>query len=148
MNQNGRVKHGLHGTLTYQRWKSMRQRTSLTGRGHHHSVYYKNVTCCERWSKFDAFLSDMGECPHGYTLDRINNAHGYEPGNCRWATISEQNANRSSCIMITRDGITKTATEWARSLGLRPTTVIERLRRGFSHEEALLPTKLTKKRSP
>lgn len=137
MNKIGNIKHGGHGTLTYSRWKAMRQRTSGK-RDQHHAEHYAGVSCCERWSSYEAFAEDMGECPVGYTLDRFPNPEGnYEPGNCRWATMAQQNANRSSCILITRDGIARTATEWARELGLNPSTVIERLRRGFSHDDAL-----------
>lgn len=49
---------------------------------------------CDRWSEFAAFLADMGERPAGMTLDRINNELGYEPANCRWATMAEQSQNR------------------------------------------------------
>lgn len=137
MNPNGNIKHGHHGSLTYRRWKAMRQRTS-DRRDAHHAEHYREVKCCEEWANFETFLADMGECPVGYTLDRFPNDSGnYEPGNCRWATMAEQNANRSNCILITRDGVTKTATEWARTLGLRPATVIERLRRGWGHDRAL-----------
>lgn len=137
MNPNGNIKHGHHGSRTYRRWKAMRQRTS-TKRDAHHAEHYEGITCCQRWASFEVFLADMGECPVGYTLDRFPNANGnYEPGNCRWTTMAEQNANRSNCHLITRDGVTKTATEWARTLGLNPSTVLERMRRGLSHEQAL-----------
>ncbi len=36
----------------------------------------------------------------GYTIDRIDNDRGYEPGNLRWATRSEQNANQRQRVSV------------------------------------------------
>jgi hypothetical protein len=49
-----------------------------------------------RWKSFETFLADIGECPAGKTLDRINNDLGYFKENCRWATKREQDESRST----------------------------------------------------
>lgn len=56
----------------------------------------RGIRVCDRWlNSFPAFLRDMGAKPsRGMSIERVNNDGHYEPGNCRWATKSEQNSNR------------------------------------------------------
>ncbi|MFJ4469497.1 hypothetical protein ACIP2X_18665 [Streptomyces sp. NPDC089424] len=86
--------HGRFGTTLYTTWARMIQR--CTNPDHPRWADYggRGITVCERWRDFSNFLADMGECPPGLTLDRIDNDGGYEPGNCRWADYSTQNLNR------------------------------------------------------
>lgn len=101
--------------------------------------YYggNGVLVCERWHDYANFLADMGVCPAGMTLDRINNSLGYEPLNCRWATKAQQNRNRSHCIELTLAGRTMILRDWAIEIGISPNALAMRLRLGWSVERAL-----------
>lgn len=79
---------------TYLTWLAMRSRC-FNPKNEKYPMYgARGVTVCERWAtSFENFLADMGERPKGTTLDRKDNAKGYEPGNCKWSTPKEQALN-------------------------------------------------------
>lgn len=82
-------------TPTYKSWQAMIAR--CTNPKHPQFKHYggRGIVICPEWRhSFPSFLSDVGERPTGKTLDRINCDGNYEPSNCRWATIAEQNRNR------------------------------------------------------
>lgn len=126
------------GTPTYNSWAAMKQRCKYEAGGQYWRYGGQGVTVCERWdASFDSFLEDMGRRPPGTTLDRIDGARGYEPGNCRWASNAEQSRNRSSTILVTIDGQTRCVLDWCTELGLKADTVYKRIQRGASPLEAL-----------
>lgn len=87
--------HGMTSTPTYKSWLSMKERTGNPNAVNYGRYGGRGVAVCPRWAEsFEAFLADMGERPPGTTLDRIDSSGNYEPGNCRWATPTEQNTNR------------------------------------------------------
>lgn len=94
----------------------------------------KGITVCERWESFDNFLADMGERPEDTTLDRINGKGNYEPGNCRWATIYEQHANKDWALKVDDKMLIRLCEEH----GMKYHTVWARIKRnGWSVEDAL-----------
>lgn len=98
----------------------------------------RGIKMCERWkNSFEAFLEDMGRCPVGKVIDRINNDGDYKPGNCRWATTFEQNNNKRNVPKITHDGKTLTKSEWDLERGYPIGTVARRIFEGCSVEKAL-----------
>ena len=93
MTHHGHSRRGQR-TATYETWRSMRQRCWNPRHLHFAEYGGRGITIDERWWTFRGFLADMGERPAGTTLDRLDKDGPYAPGNCRWATPSEQNRNR------------------------------------------------------
>lgn len=82
----------------YHRWHNMIARCTRPNHPEWENYGERGITVCEEWMEnpfsFYEFLEEMGPCPPGYSMDRIDNNGNYEPGNIRWASSSEQNANR------------------------------------------------------
>lgn len=79
----------------YHSWRSMRSRCLNSNETEYKRYGGVGISVCQRWDTFKNFLADMGTRPSGTTLDRFPDPNGnYEPGNCRWATFSEQRRNR------------------------------------------------------
>jgi len=99
----------------------------------------RGISVCERWDRFEVFLADMGKRPApGYSLDRTDNNGNYEPGNCHWATKTDQARNRRSNRRLTHDGRTMTLAEWAHAVALNQNTISRRIDRlGWSVARAL-----------
>ena len=99
----------------------------------------RGITICDDWlDDFRNFLSDMGECPEGLSLERNDNDGNYEPSNCRWATKKEQARNRRSNHNLTLKGETHCMVEWAKITGIKRATIAMRiLKYGWSVEDAL-----------
>lgn len=86
--------HGKSKTPEYIAWQSMKGRC-LNEKDMVFKYYgARGIMVCERWTVFENFYADMGPRPEGHTLDRIDNEGHYEPGNCRWATWTEQSLNK------------------------------------------------------
>ena len=94
---------------------------------------YASISICDRWADYTAFLADMGECPDGMSIDRIDNSKGYEPGNCRWATPKQQIRNRDYTHRLP-DG--RFAVDVCEENGIKSSTFQMRLQMGWTVERA------------
>jgi len=97
----------------------------------------RGINVCARWRKFENFLADMGYPEPGMTLDRIKSNGNYQKSNCRWSDMLTQQNNRRNNVIVTLRGRRMTAAQLARLAGLPQWKVQDRLRRGFTPEQAI-----------
>lgn len=102
-------KHGAIGTREYTAWASMRQRCKDKNCTGYDNYGGRGISVCKEWEDFNKFLSDMGECPDGYSLDRIDVNGNYSKKNCRWADKNTQARNIRTFNKFGRNGISKTS---------------------------------------
>ncbi|MER5882692.1 hypothetical protein ABT160_02570 [Streptomyces sp. NPDC001941] len=98
------VHHGKSRTPEYRAWMRMIQRCTNPNNSNWSRYGGRgiSVAACFRHD-FEAFLREIGPRPTpSHSVDRIDNDRGYEPGNVRWATPSEQALNRSPRTLCCR----------------------------------------------
>jgi hypothetical protein len=138
-------------TPEYMAWKAMLHRCENAK--HPQYEYYggRGIKVCEQWHKFENFLADMGTRPSPkLSIDRVNNDGNYEPGNCRWATWSQQRRNQrlnrrpsKHRSLLTHMGRSMSIVEWATELGISSNSLGKRLKK-MPLEVAMTPSRLPK----
>lgn len=140
---NARVQHGLaragkRRSKEYSLWAAMVQRCTNPKDRNWASYGARGISICDSWLSFEKFYADMGQAPHGKSLDRIDNIKGYSLDNCRWASLAEQARNKRSNIWVCVKG-TKMVLQDAMRLLKIPKSSIYKYRKqyNFSPQEAL-----------
>lgn len=130
-------RHGRAKTREWNAWSHIRARCENPKASNYSDYGGRGITVCQRWQSFKAFFADMGECPAGHTIERVDNDDGYHSGNCRWATRKEQANNRRTSRWIEFDGKRQTLMQWAESTGINYRTIAARIDGGWPPEAAL-----------
>lgn len=136
----GHYKHGLYHTPLYKVWQTMKQRCCNPRCRGYKWYGAKGVKVCEEWQSVEKFYewAIQNGYKAGLTIDRIDPSGDYEPANCRWVTMSEQQNNRSDTHLIEYQGKKHTLTEWSKQLNIPRGTLSNRLNMlGWSVERAL-----------
>lgn len=116
---------------TYSTWESMVSRCHNPNNPCFNAYGGRGILVCDEWRIFEKFLRDMGQRPsRDYSIDRIDNDTGYQPGNCRWATKREQQRNRRDCNYVEIQGRRMCMTEASEVTGLSVGALRLRQRRG------------------
>jgi len=135
--RNRTLTHGdSNGGLEYSKWLSMKSRCLYQSSDQYHNYGARGIKICDRWiNSYENFLKDMGRCPLGLTLERIDTNGNYEPSNCKWATIYEQAGNRRNNRLLTFNGRTQIMMDWVREWGIARPTLYRNLKKGRTMEE-------------
>lgn len=138
----GCVFHGMSDSSEYQAWLNMKDR--CYDKNNNRWIRYggRGIVVCDDWlgqNGFIEFFKHMGPKPSRiHQIDRINNNGNYEPGNCRWATPTEQSRNTARNRILTFGGKTMTLVEWEIETGIRMELIRGRIDRcGWSVAKAL-----------
>lgn len=131
--------HGESRSITYSSWRAMINRSSNENNPSYKRYGGAGIFVCERWeNSYLDFLEDMGERPSKeYSIDRIDNKDGYYPENCRWASKIEQANNKNRTRNVCVNGVTKSVSQWARDIGVKPGFLFNYVYRGMSVEDAI-----------
>lgn len=135
--KHGHTKHGGKSTPEYTAWAHMVQRITNPKCQEYVNYGGRGLSMDEQWIDFSRFFADMGPKPSPlHSLERRDNSRGYFPDNCYWATFKEQARNTRRNRWITWNGRTQLLIDWIEELGKPKSTIMMRLRRGWSIERA------------
>jgi len=96
--------HGLKGTSTYNTWQGLKNRCNCPKEQDAPHYKDKGITYDAKWETFEGFIEDMGLCPPGLQLDRIDTEGNYTKANCRWVSSTVNMRNRAA-VKLTPDNV-------------------------------------------
>ena len=107
-------KHYMKNTKLYSIWNEMRCRCNNPNDKNYKRYGAKGISVCEEWSNFRNFYpwAFANGYQEGLSIDRIDPTGNYEPSNCRWITLKEQQRNRGNNVKLYHDGKSLTIGEW------------------------------------
>jgi hypothetical protein len=143
-------------TPEYRAWRCMLTRAKNPNIARADRYSLRGIGVAAEWDSggdgngYERFLAHVGHKPgDDYSLDRIDNDKGYEPGNVRWATTREQITNRSATVWVEANGERRTIAEWSALTGIRQSVILQRINKlGWPSDRAVsVPMKSDKRRA-
>lgn len=122
-------------------WRNMLARCSIDSKRKDADYYaQKGIRVCEEWKTYESF--EKWALENGYdenlTIDRIDENGDYEPNNCQWITIAEQQRKKKCNRWFSHKGTNKILSDWANELNIPLKTLADRIDKlGYSFEEAI-----------
>lgn len=127
--------HGMRNTREYSSWRSAIYRCENSRSKDYKNYGARGIRMCDEWRfSFESFYRSMGLRPLGTTLERKDSNGNYEPGNCEWATPTQQTRTRRNAISVFWKGVDTALSDVAKELGITYGAAFMRLKRGKLHD--------------
>ena len=119
------TKHGETKTRLHKVWESMLARCEYQKHPHFKSYGGRGISVCKEWHEYENFRdwALQNEYSDTLTLDRINVNGNYEPSNCRFATMKQQQNNKRTNHIVSINGVSMTISECSEEFGIPKSTV-------------------------
>lgn len=124
-------RHGKRRSKEYTAWCNMHLRCYNKKNPHYRNYGARGITVAEEWHEFIPFYQHVGDAPGAeYTLDRIDNNRGYEPGNVRWAKRRVQSRNKRDNVWVEINGKNQCLYDWCSEYKISAGAVYRRMENG------------------
>ena len=141
ISREANTKHGLSEKRVYRIWTGIKGRCLNPNNAEHRNYGWRGITICAEWMTFEPFHE--WAMANGYrddlTIERKDNDGPYSPDNCTWVPQEDQRRNTRRVQRVWLNGQGMTLRQWARAVGMHPSTLQGRLKTGIALEEALKP---------
>lgn len=122
--------HGLSRTPLYDAWYDILRRCCVETSKDYKNYGGRGITLCDEWKEYPVFYE--WATTHGYeeglTIDRIDNNQGYNPKNCRFVTMKDQERNKRNNLYVTVNGQKMLLIDFAEQNNIPYTTVYWRFK--------------------
>lgn len=143
--ERNRDVHTIHGFARqgnvhkiHKVWRNMLARCENKNNTKYLHYGGRGIRVCKRWHTFLNFAADMfSTWREGLTIERMNNDGDYKPGNCKWATRTEQSLNRRSNVIVTAKGMALTVSQWSDKLDISEAVIHKRIARGCPADDCI-----------
>lgn len=134
------TKHGFYNTKLYKIYSGMKNRCYNKQSKNYKNYGMRGIRICDEWLNdymcFHDWAMNNGYSD-GMTIERNDVDGNYEPSNCKWITLHEQQFNKTDTHYLTYDGKTQSIAEWSIETGIKYSTLVKRIKSGWSVEDAI-----------
>lgn len=118
--------HSKTGSKEFISYNNMMNRCHKPSNKRYADYGGKGIEVCKEWREdIRTFFKDMGDCPDGHQIDRIDNTKGYYKENCKWSSPKDNMNNRSISRLWIVNGISySSSTDAAKANGVNYNSII------------------------